>query len=1185
MNPRHICALILLLLTLSSLRLTALGQETRATLSGTVTDSNQAAIAGVTLQLTNVDTNTTSSTQSNDVGQYHFFFLNPGNYKLSAQAAGFQTLVRQGIQLNVSQEANIDLTLNVGSQSQTVTVAGSAPLLETEKADRGLVISQRNLSELPITTRNPVVLAELTPGVTNTGQSYNLTPFSNSGNSSWSINGSAANGTEYLLDGAPNDMIYQSVNSIAYVPLVDAVEEFKVITAPYDAQYGRNGGGVISIVTKSGTNTFHGTAYEFLERPFLNANTWTNNATGHARSDTTLDEFGAAVGGPVLIPKVYDGKNRTFFFVGWEGYLQNINLSTVISVPTQAQRQGDFSQTKNGNGQLITIYDPASGHLVGNNWVRSPFPGNIIPANRIDPVGQTLANSYPLPNTNQQAAVNWQNNFFPANNITWYHFYNTIGRIDHNFSEREKVYARFAWNNQLLSQNSNEVPGNAADQRYGTKINDDFVIDSITILNTNTILDTRGSLTRWVQNYKPQNYGAFDASEIGWPQSLTTKLPAPQRFPYITATGYYQYLGNSSSNIWWAPTTAINLAPTLTLVRGRHTIKTGLDYRWTRFSTFQGAYGGGTFALTPGFTQSNYATADSLSGNPIASLLLGDAASGEVDYLPSPDYSWKYWAPWVQDDIKLTSKLTVNVGVRWEVQVPVIERHNYLNRGFQTTAVNPISAQINQAQFPGYQVYGGLGFVNTGGNGRSPFNIDWNNVQPRVGAAYRLTNTTVLRGGFGTFFVPQFSTASNFGFSQVTPFVATNNGGETAANVLSNPFPSGIALPQGSTAGLKTLLGGAPSFSDPSGQIGRVSSFSFGFQHQLPARLSLDLSYAGTRSVGQPISRAIDALSAANLALGNSALGGSATYLNAQVPNPFQGLLPGTSLNGATITRQQSLLPFPEFTSVSENDHPVGKVWYNALELTVMQQQWHNLTLTGTYTFSKNTQALSYLNAQDANPSDATVPWDRTHRLVLAPIYDLPFGPGKQFFGSTNGVVSRLIGGWQTMMVYTWQTGAPMTAPPALPTLLTSGVPQAPTAPLSNLVSVIGKYKLPNPSWNHMFNSGLVEANGTVVDTINGLAPAFQVQPAFAPRTIPLYFGNLRDRWGNEFQITLAKNTRIRENMNLQIRAEAFNAFNHPIFGGDPIINPTSPQFGQLIRSNGQSNIPRTIQLAARFIF
>ncbi len=401
MNRLSLVAKLILFFT-SLVSIAAFAQETRATLSGTITDKNQAAIPGVTLHLKDVDTGTTASTQSNGVGQYHFFFLNPGNYRLTAEMSGFQTVVRNGIQLNVSQDATIDLTLPLGTQSQTVTVAGGAPLLETEKADRGMVISQRSLSELPITTRNPIVLAEIAPGVTNTGQSYNLTPFSNSGNSSWSINGSAANGTEYLLDGAPNDMIYQAVNSIAYVPPVDAVEEFKVISSPYDAQYGRNGGGVISIVSKNGTNVFHGTGYEFMERPFLNANTYTNNAVDLPRSNQKLDEFGASVGGPLIVPKLYNGKDRTFFFVAWEGYLQNINLSTVISVPTQAQRNGDFSQTFNSSGKLITIYDPLTGHLVGNQWVRSPFPGNKIPANRIDPVGAKLASFFP-PSQHQSA--------------------------------------------------------------------------------------------------------------------------------------------------------------------------------------------------------------------------------------------------------------------------------------------------------------------------------------------------------------------------------------------------------------------------------------------------------------------------------------------------------------------------------------------------------------------------------------------------------------------------------------------------------------------------------------------------------------------------------------------------------------------------------------------------------------
>jgi hypothetical protein len=1134
-------------------------QETRATLSGTVTDNQQAVIPTVAVRLTNVDTNTTSSAITNSEGQYRFLFQNPGNYKLTAEKQGFEQFVQTGIVLHISEDVTVDISMAVGVESQTVSVSSSAPLMETEKADRGLVLSQINLSALPLTTRNPIVLAEIAPGVTNTGQSYNLTPFSNSGNSSFSVNGDTGDQTENLLDGAPNDMIYQGLNSIAYVPSVDAVAEFKVVSAPYDAQYGRNGGGVVSVVTKSGTNAFHGTAYDFLERAFLNANTYANNAANLPRSSTPLDQYGGALGGPVLIPRVYNGKDRTFFFVAWEGYKQGINLSSVISVPTALQRQGDFSQTFNSKGQLITIYDPASGRLVNGVWTRTPFPNNKIPENRIDSVGQALANAYPLPNLSQNATVNWQNNYLPVNNNSVYNFHNFLIRGDQNFGTKEKIYARFSWNNQGIVENANGIPGPADDARDGVKVNYDAVLDSITILNPNTVLDLRTSFTRWVQNYLPTNYGSFNGTQIGWSQSFVDELPNSARFPYIVPTSY-QTLGNSASNIWWAPTNTITLAPTITFVRGRHSIKVGLDYRWTLFSTYQGAYGGGTFNITPGFTQSNYLTADALSGNSIASMLLGGAASGEVDIIPSPVYSWKYLAPWIQDDIKASSRLTINVGLRWDVQLPLVERHNELNRGFFPSAVNPISSQA------GATVYGGIGFVSVNGASRSPFNIDWNNIQPRVGAAFRLTSTFTLRGGWGEFYLNNFSTANSTGFTQTTPFVSSLNGGETQANFLANPFPTGLIAPTGSSAGLATAVGANPSFVDPSGRIGHAQNFSFGLEKSLPGNITLDVSYVGTRSAALPVnSLNIDALSTANLALGNTDLGGTPSYLTALVPNPFQGLLPNTSLNSATISRQQSLLPFPEFTGVTENVYPVGKSWYNALQATLVQHTWHHLDMTSTYTYSKDIQAITFLNPEDSGPADAAAPWDRTHRLVVAPVYELPIGRGMAYLNDENRVVNRIVSGWETGTIYTWQTGAPMTAP-------------------AN-VYIVGNPKVSNPSWSQMFNSGLIEANGKAVDTVNGLPPAWRIQPPFSLRNVPLNLGSLRDRWGNEFQFSLAKNNPIKEGMNLQVRADFLNVFNHPIFGSDPNVNPTSPQFGQLIRSIGQSNIPRTIQLAARFTF
>ena len=1131
-----------------------------------ITDPSGSVIAGVKLHLINVDTANDFSTESNQLGQYRFLFLNPGNYRLTSEMNGFRTFVRERIQLSTNQAATLDLPLQLGTQAETITVGADAPLLEAEKADRGTVVETRNLAELPMITRTPILLATLAPGVTPTNPRYDLTPFSNSGLTTWSINGSTSLSTEFLLDGAPNSAVYQSSPSIAYMPPVDAVQELKVIAGAYDAQYGHNGGGVINMVVKSGTNQFHGSVYDFVKRPSLNANTFPNNVKGLQRDNNSLDEYGFSLGAPVRIPKLYNGKDRTFFFVAWEAYKQNILFpqNDISSVPTLAQRNGDFSQTFNAQGQLMPIYDPLSGHLAGNNWVRDAFPGNRIPSNRIDPVGQKIVNLYPEPNTTTSGSVPWQNNFFLNDNVTWYNFHNFVGRLDHNFGTKERVYGRYVWNNQVLHSNTNGISGYGADLREGTKINNGVIFDSLTTLSPTTTLDVRTSLTRWVQDYKPTTFGSYNAMVIGWPKDLVNRLPEPNRFPTFNINSY-KSLGPSANNIWLAPTTTIALAPTLTTVHGRHALKMGLDYRWTRYANYQSIGTGGVLTFDRGFTRSNYLTQDALSGNGIASLLLGAAASGGVDDLVKPYYRWNYYAPWVQDDIKLSRRLTINLGLRWDLTLPVTEKYDRINRGFLADQVNPLSARIDQSKFPGFKVKGGIGFAGKDGQPRSPFNTDWNNWQPRIGAAFQLTPTTVLRGGWGISYISTVSTGTSYGFSQTTPFVSTVDAGRTPATYVSNPFPSGILAPSGAGAGLATLLGQSPNFSDPSGVTGYVHSFSFGIQKLLPGQISMEASYVGSRTNGVPTSNGFNELSRQNLALGDPTQGGNPNYLNERVPNPFENLLPGTSLNTSTVPRQQLLRPFPQFTSFNRQDIPNGKVWYNSLQVAVNKRYSHGLMVTAAYTWSKNIQALNYLNAQDSEPARSLVPWDRPHRLVLAPIYELPFGPGKKFFGQTHGITGRVIGGWQVMMNTTIQSGAPMTVP--------------------NNVYLLRDPQLANPTWDRMFNTGLIDADGTIRNLLPGEQPAFQIQPPFTLRTASQYFGNLRDRWGREYNVTVAKNTTIREGWTVQFRAEAFNLFNHPIFGNDPILDPTSANFGKILRNNAQSNFPRQIQLGARFSF
>ena len=389
------------------------------------------------------------------------------------EKAGFRTFAREGIVLTIGEAATLDVPMEVGSQSETVTVKAQAPLLDAEKADRGMVVDQRNLSSLPIIARVPNLLATLTPGVVWTAPNYNsIAPFSNSALSSYSINGSISPSAEFLLDGAPNDMIYQAAHSVAYAPPVDAVEEFKVVTGAYDAQYGRNGGGVVAVAMKSGTNKLHGSAYDFMKRSFLDANTFANNSVGGAKNYDKLDEWGFTVGGPVWIPKVYSGKDKTFFFVAYEHYHWNtLARNQISSVPTPAQRTGDFSQTFNSAGQLNTIYDPATGQSVNGTWVRSPFPGNIVPAARFDPVGSKMANTYPAAEPGSAGAGELAEQLLLAS------LYLVLlpqhrGAHGSQLRQKERIYGRYVYNNQLLNDISNNyLSGPGADNRYGNKVN------------------------------------------------------------------------------------------------------------------------------------------------------------------------------------------------------------------------------------------------------------------------------------------------------------------------------------------------------------------------------------------------------------------------------------------------------------------------------------------------------------------------------------------------------------------------------------------------------------------------------------------------------------------------------------------------------------------------------------------
>ena len=1157
---------VLLALCLAVGTAIAIAQETRASLSGIVSDVSGSVVQGTSLQLTNLATGVVLTSTSNEAGLYRFLFLNPGKYKLVATMPGFKTFERDNIELTVSNAATLPVALEVGAQTDRITVSAEAPLIEAEKADHGLLIDNKKVVDLPINTRNPIMLAALANGIVATGGStLDQKPFSNSADGSWSINGGIGSTVEFLLDGAPNNTIYNQVSTVAIVPSVDAVQEFKVMTSTYDAQYGHTGGGAINISLKSGTNTFHGSGYEYLKRARFNAATFSDNAHGNPTPSSGLDQYGFTIGGPVRLPRIYDGRDKTFFFFAWEKYHEDQEYPSekVASVPTQLQRNGDFSATHDNQGRLITIYDPLTGGFQGNKWVRTPFPGNAIPSNRINAVGADIAALYPLPNTTSSGSTDWQNNFFWGDNIANFNFKNVMLRVDHNVNARERIYARWSWSDFVQIRDANAVAGLGGNHRNGGKYGNGGVVDSVTTINPGTIFNMRAALQYWREKIGPPDFG-FTVAKWGWPASLVAQLPGSSMLPSISIAGATT-LGNASSNITFEPTTVLSLQPNVALVRGKQTIKTGLDFRVTRYTQFRPNIDRGAFSFNEQFTRSDYLTQDGVSGMGMASLLLGYAASGSAGVTANPFYQWIYTAPWVQDDIKLTKKLALNLGLRWDITSAVTERFDRMNRGFFADTLNPISAMIDQTKFPGYKVNGGIGFVGVDGAPRSAFNSNLANFQPRLGAAYQITPKTVLRGGWAIYYIAPTNVGQTSGFSQSTPMVTTQDSARTPFDTITNPFPTGLITPAGVNAGLMTFIGQGITYANVDAANPYVHQFSFGIQHEMPGMISVEASYVGSRTISAYTSNNINGLSLANLALGDPTKGGDPNYLNQQVPNPFQGLLPGTTINGATVARSQLLHPFPEFGGITETNLNTGKVWYNSLQLSAQKRYSHGLTFSANYTLSKNIEATGYLNSQDAAPTRTLTSFDRPHRLSFAPTYELPFGPGRWLLTSRNGVVSRLVSGWEVLVNTVFQSGAPM------------GMPSS--------VWVLGDPHLENPTWDRLFKTGYIDANGVVRNVLAGEEPVFAVRPPNTLRTTPSRWGNLRDRWATTYDASIIKNTRIRESINTQFRFEAFNALNTPVFASDPNLTPTSTNFGRIIRDNGQSNAPRTLQFGFRVMF
>ncbi|MCI0627268.1 MAG: TonB-dependent receptor [Acidobacteria bacterium] len=822
-------------------------QEVRATLGGRVIDQSEAVVVGVGITATNTETNVGVSTLSNEAGSYIFPPLIPGTYRVSAENPGFKKFVRDGIVLRVQDKVELVIALEVGEVTTSVEVSKELALIETATATIGQVIGSRLVSELPLNGRNPYLLTGLSMGVHLNNPPQIQRTFDVGGTNSVTTGAGpqrqGGGNNEFILDGAPAE------GALNFVPSVSAVQEFKVQTNTFDAEYGRAAGAVVNVSIKSGTNKLHGEVYEFHRNSALDANNFFSNRAGLKKTNSLFHLFGASVGGPVRLPKLYNGKDRTFFFFNYEGVRQGTPATFLDRVPTELERTGDFSRSLNSRGEVITIYDPLSpAPAPGGGFTRTAFPGNRIPANRIDPVAQNMIKYYPLPNLPGETPLGAPN--FAKATGTHDDYDQYIARVDHSLTSSNQLFVRVETSARTavsapVYDNIADLGGSGAPFYRRSR---GAVIQDTHTLSPASILTVRYGYNRLV-NQQTLVHEGFDFRTLGFSESLyqaaTYKL-----FPAITIAGFSGIAG--TGNFLQAVdghTGQISLSN----IRGKHNLKFGADLRAARTNLGNGQFGAssGAYNFDAAFTQGpNPNVASVTAGHPIASFLLGTPSSGRIDSNAEAAFQGLYYGLFIQDDIKLTPKLTVNAGLRWEYEAPQTERFNRMSRGFDFNATSPV-------QPSGSIVKGGLLFAND--NNRSLGEGDRLNFAPRLGLAYQMRNTTVVRAGYGIFSGKTYgnytSSALQPGFSASTGFVSSLDGGITPANFLRNPFPQGLVTASGSSLGLATFVGQAVSFVDPGFNQPYTHSFTLNIQQELPKAWLVELGYVGGRGSHLPWTR------------------------------------------------------------------------------------------------------------------------------------------------------------------------------------------------------------------------------------------------------------------------------------------------------------------------------------------
>lgn len=1105
------------------------------TVDGTVSDGSGAMLASVKVTLRNVDTGLSRDAQTNEMGYYFFPLVNPGRYEASVEKAGFKRGVQE-VTVRTGIRATADFALQLGAVTDSVQVTAESPLLETSTAAVSRNITHKTVTEMPLLARNVLMLVNLAPGITNNAPTSNTTGLIDIDSVSYTSASGANNRTnEFLMDGIPNNVS----DRVAYIPSVDDVEEFTVSTNALDAEYGHGGGMYVNVVTKGGTNSLHGNLYNFFRNDKLNANSFFSNAAGAKRPVFRFNQYGLTAGGPIV-------KNKTFWFFNFEGLRQRTPRQYRFTVPTALQRTGDFSQTFNAAGVPFQIADPSTTTTAG---ARTLFPGNRIPANRLNAVARNVISRYPAANlpgdTNTGA-----NNYFsevPAP----YDGENYSVRIDQNV-KNHRIFGRWSTNQGFPGTptpwdiGEGGVGALEGNNRAQTSIG----LSDVMTLSPTLVITAQGGFTRWTQE---GTHPKFDQTTLGIPASLVSQMQQ-DIFPRFNLGADAYYIGSSEGR-WYEHTNTFSLNIGVSKNWRGHNMKFGYQSQVKQNNSVGANRPGGEYNFDRAFTQPSALTPGNNLGNSIASFLLGTPASGLLNLRATtapqaPFYGWYF-----QDDYKLTSKLSLNLGLRYDLMLGVTERYDQSNLGFDLKVSNPIEAAAKTAYAANpipelspsaFTVRGGLFFA-TKDNRRNVV-ADKTNWQPRIGLAYRILPKTVIRTGFGIFYSGWWQPFVNTtGFAAQTDMVTTLDGGFTPADTLGNPFPNGFVKPTGASLGLTTLLGQVLNPYDYERKNIRNDRWSFGVQHEVMRNLQFEINYVGQRAPNL-ITSSSSADANKVISAGWNGSGGTfdqkyynlGTRLNARTPNPFLGLIPAPSaLAGATITVAQLLNPYPSFGSLTLNRSSGGKSNYHSLQMSGTQRLTAGAVVQFAYTFSKQIETMRFIEPSDPAPAKMIGQFDNPHRVSAGIIYEIPIGKIQ------NSVMKKVVGGWQWSAMYIYQTGAAV----ALPAALATGVDP----------------KLEDPTITKWFNGG-----------------SMAVLPAFTARRIPYFWTGLRVPAINNWDMGFNNNTYVyKEKVKLQFRAEMINTFNRVWFGG---LNTTitAAQYTQL---TSQANTPRNIQLGLKLSF